>query len=195
MTTLDIAHLRELLARATPSSRWSVASGNREMVIARDTADAWETWLPCDGYQNAEQDAAIIVAAVNALPQLLDECERLRHDVHVWRSVAGEKEVKLSEDASTKILQSTMAKLTEVTETARADLAAMTKKARFFDERNLEQSREIIRIEGALDDLNSRHARLVEAARAVLISVRDVLDDGAWGDIHALEAAIAGEPK
>jgi hypothetical protein len=90
---VDIAKLRELLAAATPRpwrDTWDqVADGRVEDQFAIVTDAASDPLGGCvvglieyDGENVAVRkgDAALIVAAVNALPSLLDELERLQRD-------------------------------------------------------------------------------------------------------------------
>lgn len=69
--TVDIAELRRLLATATPGPWWLSAS--RVAVISADSV------LVCSVNRITPQtDLELIAAAVNALPQLLDEVEAHR---------------------------------------------------------------------------------------------------------------------
>jgi hypothetical protein len=70
--TVDTKALRELLVKATP--------GPWHLSIHTHGGDP----LACDasnsivGKMRSHEDTECIVAAINALPELLDECERLR---------------------------------------------------------------------------------------------------------------------
>ena len=78
MSDDDIAELRRLLAAASPRP-WKHVS--------------W--WDQCEDAIICEQDLALIAAAVNALPDLLDEVERLRAEnarlrvalEHAWSGI------------------------------------------------------------------------------------------------------------
>jgi hypothetical protein len=78
----DIKKLRELLAKATPGP-WVVDEDNREgykwnnHIVNNEGRIAFMAHKPGDNEQ-WEAAAHLIVAAVNALPALLDEVERLR---------------------------------------------------------------------------------------------------------------------
>lgn len=83
--TLDLALLRRLLAAATPGP-WTVAKSDANSYLTRHyyvaaplpeirgvPVSLWDA-----GGLAAQPDAELIAAAVNALPELLDEVERLR---------------------------------------------------------------------------------------------------------------------
>src|ERR1039458_2048722 len=74
----DVSRLRELLAKGTPRP-WRIGL---EGDNARwPESSVWSTEDNCVGecYRNAsEQDAALIIDAVNALPKLLDVVEAAR---------------------------------------------------------------------------------------------------------------------
>jgi hypothetical protein len=82
--SVDISKLRALLEAATPRP-WrhepSAAENNRaayvEGVNGRNVAST-DTFYDCSILDMSNADAALICAAVNALPGLLDEVERLR---------------------------------------------------------------------------------------------------------------------
>ena len=92
MTDADINQLRDLLRAATPGpwknhtheedegSDWATISATP--VVARSGYKWTPTVGVCDGGDSVEnaKNAALIVSAVNALPGLLDEVERLRCD-------------------------------------------------------------------------------------------------------------------
>lgn len=92
MTDADINQLRDLLRAATPGpwknhtheededSDWATISATP--VVARSGYKWTLTVGVCDGGDSVEnaKNAALIVSAVNALPGLLDEVERLRCD-------------------------------------------------------------------------------------------------------------------
>ena len=76
--TDTVSRLRELLAKGTPRP-WRIGL---EGDNARwPESSVWSTEDNCVGecYRNAsEQDAALIIAAVNALPKLLNDIEKAR---------------------------------------------------------------------------------------------------------------------
>ena len=74
--TIDIADLRELHTSTASSLPWRVAKGDEADAIV--TEGGMLTWDDHGGEVFAALDAELIVAAVNALPALLDELERLR---------------------------------------------------------------------------------------------------------------------
>lgn len=84
---LDLEALREVVANGTPGP-WSNLShsGSWEWWIKRDTG-GWDGDILCifeDGEVHSEPtdaDMDLIVAAVNALPVLLDEVQRLRDEL------------------------------------------------------------------------------------------------------------------
>ena len=74
----DVSRLRELLAEGTPRP-WRI--GLEGDNTGWPESSVWSTEDNCVGecYRNAsEQDAALIIAAVNALPKLLDVVEAAR---------------------------------------------------------------------------------------------------------------------
>jgi hypothetical protein len=83
--TTDIKELRRLLAEASPGPWDTNTSGEEEFDDLFDHIRidglAWQL--------GTEEDARLIAAAVNALPELLDEVERLRGAKA--RRLAGEK--------------------------------------------------------------------------------------------------------
>jgi hypothetical protein len=75
---LDLAALEALLAKATTPSEWySSGIGNEAAVDFGERGDGWADVCGT----NAEANARLIVAAVNALPALLAELRRLRGEV------------------------------------------------------------------------------------------------------------------
>lgn len=91
----DVQKLRALLAAATPrpwhtdvwygndDGGWAAIGPHCTASEADDFDDAPES----PSYDRAMADAALIAAAVNALPELLDEVERLDLQVSEWISV------------------------------------------------------------------------------------------------------------
>ena len=83
--TTDLAHLRELLDRATPA-RMEVVRQHPETDL--DIPPMY--WLivgevsVCISTKKHAEVARLIAAAVNALPGLLDEVERLEKDNETW---------------------------------------------------------------------------------------------------------------
>ncbi len=83
MTAPDYADLRRLLAEGTPGP-WRLGDSRAEVWADRDAA-GWDAFMVASsltrlnpaGGTVAEADAHLIVAAVNALPALLDEREAL----------------------------------------------------------------------------------------------------------------------
>jgi hypothetical protein len=69
----DIARLRELLAEGTPRP-WIVEHNNRDeaTIGAIEVPEMHGEGCLAELGQHGEDDAALIVAAVNALPKLLD---------------------------------------------------------------------------------------------------------------------------
>ena len=77
MNQTQIDNLKKLLAEATPAKPWTLEhdTDGSEVVDAKNYSVArWDYALLAGG----EANAALIVAAVNALPDLLAERERLR---------------------------------------------------------------------------------------------------------------------
>lgn len=109
MTALDIPHLRELLAKATPRPWRAMRDGNQyvnatylptaKLVGASRIEGPRRPWNPhayiAYGFKPTEfetvrfvdEDADLIAAAVNALPALLDEVERLRRVVESGKAL------------------------------------------------------------------------------------------------------------
>lgn len=96
MTDADINQLRDLLRAATPGPLTVMARNAGEQCVA--VVNQLEL-VPPNGVELAHEkaDADFLAAAVNALPGLLDEVERLRADVHSaneraseWSEIAGE---------------------------------------------------------------------------------------------------------
>lgn len=78
----EIARLRELLAKATTPGRWAVTTDG----IVPEADDGGPDF--CAVANNAEpDDAALIVAAVNALPALLDRLEAAERVVAAARAI------------------------------------------------------------------------------------------------------------
>jgi len=81
MTDLDLEALREVVAKGTPGPDWQ--------TFPSDAAGpGWGIYMPAVKQARAfiqnQEDAELIVAAVNALPVLMDEVQRLRR----WKSEA-----------------------------------------------------------------------------------------------------------
>ena len=76
---IDTAELRRLLAEATPGEWRAVERGNSvpSHVVVTTAYDGAPSVNVCSGISPRTGNAALIVAAVNALPALLDEVERL----------------------------------------------------------------------------------------------------------------------
>ena len=94
--TTDTKRLRELLSKATPGP-WEPTNTT---TVNCNYACGSGPWIISD--RNDPQviaDAALIAAAVNALPELLDEVERLRthvaclEEAHTQGIVSGVREV------------------------------------------------------------------------------------------------------
>ena len=83
---VDIEKLRALLAAATPrpwlAAVWYGTDDGGWAAIGphcvASEADGFDDAPETPSYDQAHADAALIVGAVNALPELLDEIERLR---------------------------------------------------------------------------------------------------------------------
>lgn len=108
MSDVVESRLRELLAKATPrpwytldppwltSGETSILAESPDPHVARFICD-FDMWALDDEddrkSENPDADAALIVAAVNALPDLLDEITRLRAQVaSLTAAVEGERE-------------------------------------------------------------------------------------------------------
>jgi hypothetical protein len=76
---VDTKELRGLLSMAT-ASEWKFAPAKRGEITTIYSADANIGFTTNDGIGVDQQndDAALICAAVNALPELLDELEKIR---------------------------------------------------------------------------------------------------------------------
>ena len=72
----DIDHLRALLAEVTPGPWVPGSSGDEAYVVTLQSGTRTDR-LPPFGHLS-KADVRLIVEAVNALPALLDELERLR---------------------------------------------------------------------------------------------------------------------
>lgn len=101
---MDIEALRESLAKATPGP-WSVKPGTApesgtDLLVhvgARPGRDTVALQDHCMGFvHRGQDDAALIVASVNALPGLLDRIEELERELDTddVRIVALEKELR-----------------------------------------------------------------------------------------------------
>lgn len=96
--TVDIAHLRQLLeASPTRPGTWWWDAIEASIRHRDENGDDRWTMIPQplnDGTATVNidvADAALIVAAVNALPELLDELERLR----AWEAIAQERHAEV----------------------------------------------------------------------------------------------------
>lgn len=76
MTDAEITNLRDLMRAATPGP-WVLEDKERSNLVSN--GEVWVEAVVARNYQEIN-DAALIVAVVNALPGLLDEVERLRAD-------------------------------------------------------------------------------------------------------------------
>lgn len=78
--TDPLTELRRMLEKATPGPWQQMLHGNEAypFPLTINTADG-ENWVARDGYAARLADAALIVAAVNALPVLLNCAEALQH--------------------------------------------------------------------------------------------------------------------
>lgn len=74
MTDAEIKNLRYLMRAATPGP-WVLEDKERSNLVSN--GEVWVEAVVARNYQEIN-DAALIVAAVNALPGLLDEIERLK---------------------------------------------------------------------------------------------------------------------
>lgn len=72
MTPDEIAKLRAMCETVTQTLPWTVENRDHSSIVL----DVYGMWVA--GYGDAPYDAAYGAAAANALPALLDECERLR---------------------------------------------------------------------------------------------------------------------
>ena len=95
MTPTERARLRELLTKATPGPyrlHEKVAriakDGERYLVVG--APDRWIALLMEEGTKS-EEDAALIVALVNAAPTLLDAADRLAEAEKALRTIADGK--------------------------------------------------------------------------------------------------------
>lgn len=93
MTDAEIKNLRDLMRAATPGP-WVLEGKELSKLVSN--GEVWVEAVVAHNYQESN-DAALIVAAVNALPGLLDEVERLRADLKEtterasqWVDIAGE---------------------------------------------------------------------------------------------------------
>lgn len=90
--TTDTAKLRELLAAATPGE-WEVGSDNEQPFpeICKGPYPIIDCTIGECCYENMA-NATLIVAAVNALPAMLDEIDRIRAalDARGLKIVGGE---------------------------------------------------------------------------------------------------------
>jgi len=78
--------LRALLAKATPGP-WALGDGTGEgRNVVTDEPEPWYTALFYGGADevNCDSNAALVVAAVNALPALLDRLEAAERDAARW---------------------------------------------------------------------------------------------------------------
>lgn len=75
--TLDIAHLRSLLAAAVVRGEWRV-SPSKPPNVQYINQPGCNMVAKLHDSHGGEPNAALICAAVNALPELLDEVEMLR---------------------------------------------------------------------------------------------------------------------
>jgi hypothetical protein len=119
--TTDTKKLRELLAGATPGLwgliDWQDGYGENLTTICVRTPEIlwpgqssiWPDGMECHQVANTDDgnnplpDAALIVAAVNALPELLDEVERLREAIK--RQAAAVRNLQTSEDSQINVLR------------------------------------------------------------------------------------------
>ena len=90
--TPDLAELRRLLAAASPLPwQWEPASGKSwplgdESLVTTSGDPVLYGWgYDASGIDGTDADRALIAAAVNALPTLLDELDELRAEVGVRR--------------------------------------------------------------------------------------------------------------
>ncbi len=84
----DVQELRALINAATPSRPWEVyplTRAGRGYGIGYVTTDGYKEGICEDSFMSVA-DAALIAGAVNALPELLDEVERLDSEVSDWVS-------------------------------------------------------------------------------------------------------------
>ncbi len=77
---LDLPHLRNLLRCNRVPLPWG--HDGEEITGVLDGALVF----PCQPSNSVDSEHALVVAAVNALPELLDEIEALRDEVSRWRS-------------------------------------------------------------------------------------------------------------
>jgi len=108
----DTQKLRELLAKATPGP-WENSNGHIGLYI--EERPEWSAIANVEHHpdQGASADegnsnAALIVAAVNALPDLLDEVERLRKPAQELEATV--KKLQCSETVLINMLRGTVAR-------------------------------------------------------------------------------------
>jgi hypothetical protein len=92
MTDAEIKNLRDLMRAATPGPLTVMARNAGEQCVA--VVNQLEL-VPPNGVELAHEkaDADFLAAAVNALPGLLDEVERLRADAARYRWLRGGPDV------------------------------------------------------------------------------------------------------
>jgi chromosome segregation ATPase len=81
----DAKALRGLLATATPGP-WAVAGSDKSVLTRQHDDELGASWFVV----GSRPDATLIVAAVNALPALLDEREGMREDLEEFEVVRDE---------------------------------------------------------------------------------------------------------
>lgn len=97
---LDLEALREVVDAATPGN-WVVKGDDPELIDS--WADHRGVWVASAKQPETQgmADAALIVAAVNALPVLLDDLEITRASVTRWRTRAKSAQNELSDIRTT----------------------------------------------------------------------------------------------
>ena len=124
LSTINRGRLRGLCQRATPGPwRCRYVGGGRDAIVVRTAAahagvdiDRGEMeWATADGRPNAFADGEFIAAAREAIPQLLDENDRLRAELEVLR--AAREEMGRQRDE----LRADLEKVTQAVKTHKAD--------------------------------------------------------------------------
>lgn len=88
---IDIAALRELLAKATPGP-WDWDGDGPAAVFALDADGAQDAHVA----DSSPLDAALICAARNAVPGLLDRIEALERSVEFYRNAADQQDMAVA---------------------------------------------------------------------------------------------------
>lgn len=91
MTEQEIARLRALIENATPLPWEVVFEPGKHIVIGSRTEHTGVCVIFNDVHdlEYKQDNAALIVSAVNAIPALLDEVEKLKHELTIATLVMG----------------------------------------------------------------------------------------------------------